>query len=82
MDSSLKRCTWRPRSYRAPNLPPLADMHHYQMYLAGYNAADEMLGRYEYSFFVPGAIGYGSGSDYRFKVCASWGGRTSTGIAK
>lgn len=55
----------------APNLPPLADMHHYQMYLAGYNAADEMLGRYEFSIFVPGAIGFGSGSDYRFKVCAS-----------
>jgi hypothetical protein len=56
-----------------PDLPVLPDLLHYQMSLMGFNAADEMLGRYEYTFFVPGFYGYGSGFDYRFKLCASCG---------
>jgi hypothetical protein len=54
-----------------PDLPALPELLHYQMDLTGYNAADAMLGRYEYSFFVPGSSGYGSGFDYRFKICPS-----------
>jgi hypothetical protein len=51
-----------------PDVPVLPELLHYQMTIAGYNAADEMLGSYWYSF---AGVYTGYGFDYRFKVCPS-----------
>ena len=48
-----------------PDLPVLPDLYHYQMILKGFNAANEMLGRYEYSFGGSGDTGTVSVPDYR-----------------
>jgi hypothetical protein len=54
------------------DLPVLPDLLHYEIGLEGYNDTDQRIGYYE-SAFLDANGDFGSGVDYRFKVCPACG---------